>query len=343
MRRLFLLLLLPALLLVGCDAADPAPEPVAATVLVANQGNFSDGDGSVTAYDPETETAAEAITDLGTIIQSIELAGERLFVLANTGGRVEIFEPGGGTRLGRIEVESPRYLALAGPEKAYVTSQFYDRPSEVAVLNPATRERLGTVEVGGLAEGIAVAHGRAYVATGAFGASSEVVVIDTETDEVAERIDVGCVAPRFVLADAEGDVWVFCAGSDEAEGAVVVLAGASGEEVARFDVGGRILTAGPGQDAFFSSGTREIFAVKDEASVLRFDADANTFAGEIDLGEGAPIGALAYDAAAERLYVGRADPDNPYTAAGSVTIHARSGEEVGRFAAGVLPSHIALR
>ena len=337
--RYLLLLVLP-LLLVACDSADPDPEPIASAVLVANQGNFSDGDGSVTAYDPETGTATERIGGLASIVQSLTLAGDRLFVTANSGGRVEVFEPRSGERLGRVEVESPRYVALAGA-KAYVTNLHYDRPSEVVVFDPGTMARTGTVEVGGFAEGIAVTSGRAYVATGAFGASTEVVVLDVGTDEVAERIDVGCVAPRFVLADGDGDVWVFCAGSDEADGAVVVLDGASGDEVARLDVGGRILTAGPGQDAFFAREAREIYAVKDQATVLRFDTAANALLDELDLG-GAPIGAVAYDARTERLYVGRADPDNPYTAAGTVTIHDRAGAEVGRFDAGVLPSHIAV-
>lgn len=338
--RYLLLLVLP-LLLVACDSADPEPEPITSAVLVANQGNFSDGDGSVTAYDPETETATERIGDLASIVQSIELAGDRLFVTANTGGRVEVFDASGDTHLGRIEVESPRYIALAGSDKAYVTSQHYDRPSEVVVFDPNTLERANTVEVGGFAEGIAVASGRAYVATGAFGASTEVVALDTATDEIAERIDVGCVAPRFVLADGDGEVWVFCAGSPEDDGEIVVLDGASGDEVARLAVGGRVLTAGPGQDAFFAADAQEMYVVKDETTVLRFDTAANALLGELGLG-GAPIGAVAYDARTERLYVGRADPDNPYTAAGAVTIHDRAGAEVGRFDAGVLPSHIVL-
>ena len=338
--RYLVLLILP-LLLVACDSNDPAPEPGASAVLVANQGNFSDGDGSVTAYDPETGTATERIGGLASIVQSVELSGDRLFVTANSGGRVEVRSARSGERLGLVEVESPRYVASAGPNKAYVTSLLYDRPSEVVVFDPSTQEVAGTVEVGGFAEGIAVTNGRAYVAIGAFGASTEVVVLDIETDEVAERIDVGCVAPRFVLADGDGEVWIFCAGSPEDDGEIVVLDGASGDEVARLAVGGRVLTAGPGQDAFFAPDAQEMYVVKDEATVLRFDAAANALRDELDLG-GAPIGAVAYDARTERLYVGRADPDNPYTAAGAVTIHDRAGAEVGRFDAGVLPSHIVL-
>jgi outer membrane protein assembly factor BamB len=343
--RYLLLLVLPLLLVacdsatdVGCDNDADCPLTTSA-VLVANQGNFSDGDGSVTGYDPETETATERIGGLASIIQSLALSGDRLFVAANTGGRVEVRSARSGERLGQVEVESPRYVASAGLNKAYVTSLRYDRPSEVVVFDPATQEVTDTVEVGGFAEGLAVSHGRAYVATGAFGASTEVVVLDIETDEIVERIDVGCVAPRFVLADGDGEIWVFCAGSPEADGEILILDAASGDEVARLAVGGRIETAGPGQDAFVSVPTREVYVVRDGASVLRFDASMNALLAELDLG-GAPIGAVAYDARTERLYVGRADPDNPYTAAGTVTIHDRAGAEVGRFNAGVLPSHI---
>ena len=343
--RYLLLLILPLFLAacdsatdVGCDNDADCPLTTSA-VLVANQGNFSDGDGSVTAYDPETETASERIGGLASIIQSIELSGDRLFVTANTGGRVEVRSARSGERLGLVEVESPRYVASAGPNKAYVTSLLYDRPSEVVAFDPATMEVTGTVEVGGFAEGIAVASGRAYVPTGAFGASTEVVALDIETDEVAERIDVGCVAPRFVLSDGDGEIWVFCAGSPEADGEIVILDAASGDEVARLAVGGRIETAGPGQDAFFAADAREMYVVRNGDAVLRFDTAANALLGELDLG-GAPIGAVAYDARTERLYVGRADLDYPYTAAGAVTIHDRAGAEVGRFAAGVLPSHI---
>src|SRR5690606_8052569 len=146
--RYLVLLILP-LLLVACDSNDPAPEPGASAVLVANQGNFSDGDGSVTAYDPETGTATERIGGLASIVQSVELSGDRLFVTANSGGRVEVRSARSGERLGLVEVESPRYVASAGPNKAYVTSLLYDRPSEVVVFDPSTQEVAGTVEVGG--------------------------------------------------------------------------------------------------------------------------------------------------------------------------------------------------
>lgn len=355
MKRFFFVLALPVFL-IACDSSQPGEcddaadcFPPPAALFVGNQGAFGEGDGSVTTYDPNTEQTEEPVKGLGSIVQSVAVHSGRLFVTANTGGRVEVYEIDGSTyeRVGRIDVENPRYVAHDGASnRLWVTSQLYDRPSEVAVVDAQTYEVLETVEVGGLAEGIVAVGNRVYVATGAFGATQEVVVLDATTNAVVQRIDVGCTSPRTLALDTEGEVWVFCNGAaafgekPEVPGEVVVLAPATGEVVTRIAVDGLIDTAGPGQDAF-SAGASGVFAVRDQDTILRFDWSTNTLAATIPV-DGDPIGAVAYDLFYDRLYVGRANPDNLYTARGSVTIHAADGEEIGRFEAGVLPAALAL-
>lgn len=351
--RYLLLLALP-ILLVACDSDDPAPDeclegdclPPPATVFVGNQGNFTAGDGSVTVYDPERDEATEPITDLGSIVQSVTAAFGRLYVTANSGGRVEVYETTSGSyeRVGRVEVENPRYVALDGDNgRLYVTSQLYDRPSEVIVADAATFEVLEAVQVGGFAEGIAVAGDRVFVATGAFGATQEVVVLDAATNAVAQRIDVGCTAPRSLALDADGEVWVFCAGTPatddapEVESEVVVLEAATGEVVTRIAIDGRIDTAGPGQDAYAPLGLH-LFAVRDQDTLLRFDTVSNTLEDTIPL-EGDPIGAVAFEPVYERIYVGRVPG---FDVAGSVTIHELEGTQVGQFGAGAVPAAISI-
>lgn len=346
LRLLGVLLTLP-FFVAACDSSDPDdPEVGPATVFVGNQGNFTDGDGSVTAYDPERDAASEPIRDFGSIVQSIASDGLNLYVAANTGGRVDVYPFGtegslGGDRIGQIPVENPRYVVF-GEGKVYVTSQLYDRPSEVVVADAATFEVLETVEVGGFAEGIAVRGDRVFVATGAFGATQEVVVIDAETDEVVQRVDVGCTAPRSLVTDPDGEVWVFCAGAPatedaaEVEGEVVVLDATTGGVIDRIGVDGRIDTAGPGQDAFGVGDL--IFAVRDQDTVLRFNAATNTLA-ETILVDGDPIGAVAYDGLHERLYLARVPG---FGVAGSVTVHGADGAQVGQFAAGVAPTSIVV-
>lgn len=355
MKRL-LFLLACTLAFAACDSGDSGEcddtadcFPPQAGVLVGNQGNFTDGDGSVTAYDPETEQATEVIADLGSIVQSVASHSGRVYVTANTGGRVEVYEArdSGYERVGRIEVENPRYVAFDGGRgRLWVTSQLYDRPSEVAVVDIQTLEVTETVEVGGLAEGIVVSGDRVYVATGAFSTPGEVVALNAETSEVVQRIDVGCAGPRSLAVDPGLEVWVFCTGAaatetqDEIPGEVVVLDGATGDEVARVELDGRIDTAGPGQDVFDAQ-ARGLFAVQDQNAVLRFDVFSNTLDATISV-EGAPIGAVAFDVFYDRLYLGRPDADASFTARGSVTVHTPSGEQVGQFEAGVLPAALAL-
>lgn len=346
------LLALP-LVFSACDTTTEACDdtadclPPASALYVGNQGNFTDGDGSVTAYDPEGDTATEPIRDFNSIVQSIAVDGLNLYVAANTGGRVDVYPFGtegglGGQRLAQIPVENPRYVAF-GEGTVFVTSQLYDRPSEVVVADAGTFAVTDTVEVGGFAEGIAVAAGRVFVATGAFGATQEVVVIDATTNEVVQRIDVGCTAPRSLVRDGDGEVWVFCAGSPamgetpEVAGEVVVLDAASGDVVDRIAVDGRIDTAGPGQDAY-AAGT-EVYAVRDQDTVLRFDAGTNTLAEAIPV-DGDPIGAVAYDGIYGRLYLGRVPG---FDVAGTVTIHERDGSQIGVFTAGAAPTSITFR
>ncbi len=352
MRRLALLLCLP-LLLTACDSTtDPGPEcddtadclPPRATVFVGNQGNFTAGDGSVTVYDPESDEAAERITDLASIVQSVEVAFGRLYVTANTGGRVEVYDAGSFERVGRIEVENPRYVALDGARgRLYVASQLYDRPSEVVVVDGQSLEVIETVEVGGLAEGIVFVDDRVFVATGAFGATQEVVVIDATTNAVVDRIDVGCTAPRSLARDLDGEVWVFCAGApatddtSEIESEVVVLDAATGEVVTRIAVDGRIDTAGPGQDVYAALSIT-LLAVRDQDTLLRFDTVSNALEATIPL-DGDPIGAVAFDQIYDQIYVGRVPG---FDVAGSVTIHDRDGAQVGVFGTGAAPTSISI-
>ena len=77
--------------------------------------------------------------------------------------------------------------------------------------------------------------------------------------------------------------------------------------------------------------------------MLRFDTRTNALAGRIAVG-GADIGAVAYDDGADRLVPRPPRPRRARTRAdGVVTVHDRSGAEVARYPAGVIPGAIAFR
>ena len=349
LRSPLLLLALGALTLSACDGNEPDPCDVPANcrpdVLVANQGNFTEANGTLAAYNPASG-AVDSTAALGSLLQSVTQGPDGFFyVTANTAGRVDVFDAAAGgvpTRVGQIAVQAPRYVAFVSRQKAYVTTQLYDAPSLVTIINPQTQAATGTIEVGGFAEGITVLGDRAYVATGAFSATQEVVVIETETDAVIDRIDVGC-NPRLVLSENAGipplPVFVVCSGAADDE--IVVLNGETGAELRRISVGGAINTAGPGQDASlaFVEGALTLFVARLDGAVVRIPTASGTVM-PIPIG-GTPIGAVAFDPASERLYVARVPG---FALGGFVTVHDLTGAETARFSSGgVAPSHFAFR
>ncbi|MEM1125830.1 MAG: DUF5074 domain-containing protein [Bacteroidota bacterium] len=349
------LLALLLLLLPGCElfGDDNDPEPITTGVYVANQGNFSDGNGSVTVYDPATESAAPLLADIGSIIQSLFLTEDRLFVMANTGARVEIVELETGARTSAVEgLVSPRYMAQVDADKAYVTNLFKENFAGgiVDVVNLQTGTVTSTFDVGDNPEGVAVVGDRAYVANHGFGAGSSVSVIDTDTDTVIETVDVDCAGPRFVMAgDIQDDVFVICTGRTlfdadfnpvgEVPGALRILDAQTGAVIDRLDLDTQLGASGPGQDAYWAQAANELYVVQGPTTVLRFDTRTGALVGTLEL-PGDPIGAVAYDAQAERLYVGRVAS---FTESGSVTIHDRDGVQVGSFVAGIAPTFIDFR
>ena len=174
-------------------------------------------------------------------------------------------------------------------------------------------------------------------------------VLDAATAEVVETIDVGCDGPRFLFVDEQDEVLAFCTGATDfttgasTNGQLVVLEGATGEVVGRVELPTPLGTASSGQLADYADEAEEAYAAYSEGrTVYRFDTATNTLDATLDVG-GAPVNAVAYDAVGERLYLGRLDAANPYTSEGVVTLHERGGAEIGRFDAGVVPSHVAFR
>jgi YVTN family beta-propeller protein len=298
--------------------------------------------------------------DFGSIIQSIAIDGERLYVLGNTADRIDILDAATRERRAQITgVVSPRYIAFGPSDKAYVTS-FYGAPNSytggmVTVIDIKENTKVKEIQVGANPEGVAVAGDRVFVANhsseAAFGGGNTISVIDTGTDEVVQTITLDCTAPRMVIADEQDDVWVFCAGQilyddqfnviGTSNGGVRVLNGETGAVITSFDHDGRIETFGPGQDVFYDDENEDVYVVQDSRSVYRYDTRANRLAGPAGTFEGDPIGAIAVDGESGRFYVGHGQG---FTDQGYVTVHEASGTdigpEIGRFEAGISPTYI---
>ena len=348
-------LALALLVAAGCDTTEPPVEPPADRLLyVGNQGNFSDNNGSVTRYDIGAETVtADAVPDLGGLVQNLYSADGELYVLLNfddsftTGnGRVDVVDVTTNERSRQLDVGTPRAFGVlsstaTGPVEVYVTNLY---AGTVTPLNLFTGDTAAPIPVGSFPEGIVSVGGRTFVANSGFGSGTSLSVFQTGFDPVlgaaVGTIGEVCTGPRTLLADQNLEVWVICTGTRDFDtgevtgGAIVVFDGTSGEFRQQFLYDTVIGSSTNGTDAVLVGD--EVFVIG-SGEVLRFDTRTNTLSDRIAIA-GAPIGAIAYDAAAERIYLGRPDADNPYTVDGVVTIHDRTGTQVGQFGAGLAPS-----
>lgn len=340
-------------------------------IVVVNQGNFSTGDGSLTLIPTFGSDDPDQLFEgqLGSILQSATRYGDDLYLLSNSAGRVDIVDLETNVRTGQIAngLSNPRYLAFDPvsigseyPAKAYVSNHVYGGTSYISPLDLTTNTVGTAIEVDGLPETIALQFPgsslrKAYVALGTFGAGSGVdslAVLDTAADTLRGYIDIGCYA-RFVRETLGDEVLAFCEDTDEAividaEADTVKQRLAFGEEIGDpFGVGQSV---GPGSFpiavrrppsiehyVITASGIAVVEPVsRDEYAVTRTipipEADTRS------------ISAVAVEAVdAFSLVLGRPDPDNPFSADGTVTVHdPDTGALLATYPAGIYPAHIAI-
>lgn len=349
-RLLAIVLTTFSLALSACDSTSPEGNPVVG-VLVANQGNFSDGNGSVTGYDVESGTSSTLISGLSSIIQSIYVHNGKIYVLSNTANRIDVYDAATNSQVGQITgVVSPRYMLAVSDTKAYVTNLYKANFSggTISVIDLTANAVVSTIDVGDHPEEIAQVGPNLFVANWGFGAGSTISIISTTSDSLLSTVDVNCQGPRSLHVDQDANVATFCTGQiiynsdftqiiETTPGAISTVDGATGDLLSTVRLSSQISTAGPGQQTTLAEDGREVYVALEDQSIIRYRLATNTVLGSFGPLPGDPISAIAWDDVEERLYVGRTPS---FVDAGEVTIHDDSGSELSSFATGVAPSHI---
>lgn len=362
-------LLAGSLLLAGCDLVgneeENDPLPKTTDVIVGNSGNFTDQNGFLTVYDTETQQTDD-LSNLGAFIQSMRLSGDSLYVVTNTfsGGRVEVFSDGGMRQHQAVTPGTPRAIAVAGAQKAYVAhTNFASGAGFVAVYDRTTGQfRDDSIAVGSSPEDVLVLGNRAYVANyGASGDGTTLSVIDVASEALTGSIELGCDGPNELFVDGEGELVVVCQGKtvynedfsdvlERTDGQVVFVDPTTETVVDRIELDRQVGSANFTQAAAYAVPSEELYVIDGTDTVLRFDTDANAVTSTITVpADPSLVGltAVAYDAAAERLYLGRyavkagGDPDP--TSAGRIVALDRDGNVATTFTVGPSPGHIVLR
>ena len=232
-KFLMVALIATASVFTACDNKTEAPKPVGKYengLFVSNEGNFGDGNGSISYYNPETDALTNEVfklennRPLGDVVQSITISNAKYTINANgvekdyvhavicvnNSNKIEIVNALDFKSLATIDIDQPRYAAIK-EDKAYVTS--WADGGTVKIIDLLNYKLIGSVDVGNGPEAAIIANDKLYVAnSGGFGEENTISVVNLSTNAVS-TITLDAINPTAMAVDKNGDLWVLAKGS----------------------------------------------------------------------------------------------------------------------------------
>ena len=372
--RTVVLLLLSALLLSGCDLFGGSEENTRSLettgVFVANGGNFTAQNGTITVFDPNSgEATTPPELRLNAFVHSIELNQGRLYAQLNpasNSGRINILDPNTYAAIGQSDsLGATRYVAF--PENDTTQGYVSTLRGTVQRFDPTTGELQGPpIDIGPSAADLVVTNSKVFapipdtslaLSDTVVNNGSRLAVFDTDAPSSLRTIDLGCDGPSSIAQDDENELVVVCTGRTtynssfepvrRTNGAILFVDPATESVVQRISASAQFGTITGTQIAHYDPASELLHAVRSpNREIVRVDTDANARLGTISVPQDSSltgIAAVAYDGAARRLYVARADVQDPFQSAGTVVVLDPAQDVSDQFTVGPAPSHIQIR
>ncbi len=221
----YLLFLSFLILLISCKSDDntqPQDGDYHNGIFVTNEGPFQNGTGTITFISDVGEVTQEIFKkanqkDLGNIVQSMYLYGDRAFIVVNNSHKIEVVNQFSFKELAVIEgsfINNPRYF-VAINNKGYISN--WGNPQDpnddfVAVINLDDYSLITTISVAEGPEKMLLKDNDLYVALqGGYGFNNKVLQINTQNNTLSQVFTVGDV-PLGIEKDDNGVIWILCQG-----------------------------------------------------------------------------------------------------------------------------------
>ncbi|MEN0006032.1 MAG: YncE family protein [Bacteroidota bacterium] len=339
------LLLLLLFILYSCNEenntpTDPTTIAAGEGVLIFNEGQFGNGNASVSYYNFATEQVTTTLfaqandRPLGDVLQSARLLDQQLWLVVNASQKIEIVDlPDFTANRTIVGLTSPRFFQPISADKAYVTDLFADA---ISVLDLAANTIDKTIPLPNWTEEMIQVGNQIFVsAPWFFGTtpSNQVWVLDATTDAIVNQIEVG-IDPGAMVLDGAGKIWVFCKGNatDNTFGGLYRIDPATQVVEREFSFSDFDLTFAP--RLALDPNLEVLYYVKGDVFELPIEAEALP-ANPLIPSDGRSIYALGVDPNTGHIFVGDAVD---FQQNGQIFEYDASGQEVGRFTAGVGPN-----
>jgi DNA-binding beta-propeller fold protein YncE len=214
-------------LIAGCTEVikfDPQPERINNGVLIINEGNFLQGNGSLTYYNDSTQEIIPDIFEayngrkLGDVVQSVQPIGDEIFIVVNNSGKIEVVDRKNFKSTGVIQgLRSPRYILPISSQKAYV-SDLYE--NAVTIIDPKAKTILGKIPLRGWSEQMVKWNNQVWVASVY---SEYVYILDAQTDKLLDSLPVGKGIAKLKIVD--NTIWALAAVNQDSSILASILPG----------------------------------------------------------------------------------------------------------------------
>jgi DNA-binding beta-propeller fold protein YncE len=203
------------ILFISCTKDNDAPGTFLTGngVFIINEGNFMGGNGSLSFYSYDSAKIYNDIfinvngRPLGDVPNSMAISGERIYIVVNNSGKIEVADRNTLETVKTITgLSAPRQISIISSSKAYVSSMYSD---SVTVIDLSDNSVSGYINIRRTSEAIAVLRNRAYIASWIGG--REIMVINTDNNTVIDSIEVA-VEPESMVIDNDKTLWVLCNG-----------------------------------------------------------------------------------------------------------------------------------
>ncbi len=215
---------LAAFMLGSCTKTETTPaQPYDDGVIVVNEGNFNDNNGSLSLVARNSKSATVDIFQkentrslAGSLAGYTEVDEKGIILVDNsTAGKdmIEIVNARTFKSIATIkdDIENPREAAKVGTNKIYVTcwgtnSDFSFKTSYIAVVDLTTNKVTKKIPLGTDCESVTVVGTNAIVGT-IYNNRKNISVVDTQKDEITASVEVGPNPGSFVV-DAANKIWM---------------------------------------------------------------------------------------------------------------------------------------
>ena len=119
----YLLVFALGILMWSCGDDEPTPDEGISSVLVINEGNFQQNNGSFSSFNLDTEEISQGLFEANATIQNVVEYNDRLYIVSNSPDKVDILNKSDLSLIGSISAnfKSPVDFAAIS-NRGYVTN-----------------------------------------------------------------------------------------------------------------------------------------------------------------------------------------------------------------------------